>query len=46
MQDDGVETESVEEREREGKVVKLVGQDSTANPARQLLSVSHGAIDS
>lgn len=35
MKDDGVETESVEEGERESEIVELVGEDSTSDPDRR-----------
>jgi len=33
VQDNRVEAETVEEREREGEVVELVGEDGAADPA-------------
>ena len=36
MEDDGVESESVQEREREGEVVQLVAEDSSSDPDGQL----------
>lgn len=32
MKDDGVETESVEEREGESQIVELVGENGTSDP--------------
>ena len=39
VQDDRVKTEAVQEGEREGEVVQLVGEDSAANPVNQLYSL-------
>lgn len=34
VQDNGVEAETVEERQRESKVLELVGEDGSANPVK------------
>lgn len=44
VEDNGVQAETVEERQRQGEIVELVGKNGTANPAKSGRNPCDGSI--